>query len=64
MINTSMSPNELYAFIARAKLQGWKVRDFQAGHSIEVDGLQVFRASAVGNERFHVQFNDRIFPDV
>lgn len=64
LVNTAMSQIEVAAFVARLKLSGYKVYDFEAGHCVEIDGLQVFRATNLGNERFHVRYHERIFPDV
>jgi len=64
MIDTAMSTNEVAAFVVRLKLQGYKVSQFEAGWACEVDGAQLFRATMMGNERFMVRFNERVFPDV
>lgn len=63
--NKSWGLKEVCAFIARLKLAGYKVMDFGSnGWAVEVDGLQLFRATAMGNERYTVRINERIFPDV
>lgn len=53
------------AIIAKLRLAGYKVRDFGTdGHSVEVEGTQLFRATAVGNGLFAVRLNEGVFPDV
>lgn len=65
LVNTAMSLNEVSAFVARLKMAGYKVNSFgDTGHCVEVDGLQVFRATAQGNERYAVRFHEGVFPDV
>lgn len=64
LIHTSLSTQEVAAFVCRLRLQGYKTIQLQEGWSSEVDGLQVFRATNQGNERYSVRYDERIFPDV
>jgi len=64
MIDTAMGNGEVAAFVLRLKMQGYKVERFEAGYSCEVDGTQLFRATMMGNERFMVRYNEKVFPDV
>lgn len=62
---SSLSLGETAALVAKLKLAGYKVQAFgRDGWACEVDGLQVFRATALGNERFDVKRDERIFADV
>lgn len=65
MISTAMSQTEVATFVARLQLNGYKVQHFGSdGWACEINGDQCFRATAQGNERFHVRYNERMFPDV
>lgn len=64
MIDTAWSQNEVAAFRAKLQQRGYKVQGFEAGWACELDGMQVWRATMAGNERFHVRYNERMFPDV
>lgn len=56
---------EVCSFIARLKLAGYKVIDFgRDGWATELDGSQIFRATNMGNERYSVRYDGRIFADV
>lgn len=60
----SWNMKQVAAFVARLQMAGYKVLQLEAGWCSEVDGLQVFSAVAIGNERYNVKLNERIFPDV
>lgn len=64
LTDASMTQSEVAAFVARLRLAGFKVLTLEAGHCVEVDGRQLFRATAMGNERFAVRYCERTFPDV
>lgn len=65
MQNVTWSLREVCNFIARLKLAGYKVMDFgREGWATEVDGMQIFRATNQGNERYQVRYDGRIFADV
>lgn len=65
LINTAMSLNEVAAFVVRLRMANYKVNDFgRDGWTVEIDGMQIFRATNMGNERFMVAYDERIFPDV
>jgi hypothetical protein len=52
------------AMVAKLRMAGYKVLAFDTGFCAEVDGMQVFRAVDMGNERFDVKLNDRVVLDV
>lgn len=61
----SLSLVDTAALVAKLKLNGYKVKAFgRDGWSCEVDGLQIFRATALGNERYDVRFHEGIMADV
>lgn len=65
MQSTTLNQGEVAAFMLRLKSNGYKVFDFGTdGYSVEVDGLQVFRATNMGNERYQVRYHSGMFPDV
>lgn len=64
LINDAWSRDAVASFVVRARKQGFKVQEFVEGWSFEVDGAQVFRATHMGNERYAVRYNERMFPDV
>ncbi len=52
------------AFVCKLQLAGYKVLQFDTGFCAEVDGLQIFRATELGNERYDVRLNAEIIRDV
>lgn len=65
MSHVSLNEAQASQFKVRLRLAGYKINDFgHDGFCCEVDGSQVFRATAIGNGRYSVRFDERIFPDV
>lgn len=65
MQDATWSLREVCNFIARLKLAGYKVMDFgSTGWATELDGVQIFRATNNGAERYQVRYDGRIFADV
>lgn len=64
LIDSSWSRNDVAAFVVKARMAGYKVHELEAGYCTEIDGLQIFRATDMGNERYMVRIDERIWPDV
>lgn len=64
MVNVSMDLAAVKAWVARMKLRCYKVLELEMGWSVEIDGLQIFRATLMSPERYHVRYNEQVFPDV
>lgn len=64
LIRDSWDLATVAAFVARLRLARYKVLEFAEGWSTEVDGYQVFRATNIGNARYDVRYDERMFPDV
>lgn len=65
LINTYMNAAEVSNFKAKLIAASYAVIDFgHLGFCSEVDGMQVFRATAVAADSFDVRYNERMFPDV
>lgn len=62
--DTTWNLNAVAAFVARLRLAKYKVLEFPLGFTCEIDGLQVFRATNMGNEHFAVRLDERVFVDV
>lgn len=60
----SLSAKETAGVVCKLRMQGVKVQQFQEGWAAEVDGTQIFCATSMGNERYHVRLNSAVFPDV
>lgn len=64
MEHTTWNRVQASAFVCRLKLNGYKVLELAEGWCTEVDGLQIFRATHMGNERFDIRYDGRVFLDV
>lgn len=65
MQDATWSLTQVCNFIARLKLARYKVMDFgREGWAVELDGMQIFRATNTGAERYQVRYDGRIFADV
>lgn len=64
MINTSMDLKAVKAWVARMRARCYKVLELEAGWAVEIDGVQIFRATLMSPERYHVRYNEQVFPDV
>lgn len=64
MVNVSMDAAPVKAWVARMRARCYKVLDLEMGWAVEIDGTQIFRATLMGQERYHVRYNEQVFPDV